>query len=523
MLRALDHARKKKADIVLFAEMSISGYPPEDLVLHDPFIKAAEESLKKIIKGSADLFVVAGLPRHNPEKGEKPLLNSAAVIHDKKLLGYYDKCLLPTYDVFDEMRYFEPGTGAKIWEFKGKRIGVTICEDIWGHAGEVDSTLYRRDPIVELKQLKPDLHLNLSASPYHFQKPDVRVRVCSKCAKTLECPSILCAQVGANDSLVFDGHSVYVDAKGELRQLAAGFEEEEMLVDLNVKAPSVTFKFDPHEDLYKALVLGVRDYFHKSDFKKGCIGLSGGVDSSLVACIAVDALGKENVLGILMPSRFSSPSSIKDSEILAKNLGIKILHIPIEGPFCENLELLEPFFENQPWDSTEENIQARVRGLILMAFSNKLGYIVLSTGNKSELALGYCTLYGDMCGGLSVIADVTKKQVYELCRWINQKKEIIPSSVLEKAPSAELRPNQKDIDTLPPYPIIDAVLEGYVEEHLSAEAIAKKYNIPIETVLDLIGRIHRAEYKRRQAAPGIRVSKKAFSVGRRYPIVERWA
>lgn len=522
MIQALDHARKERAEIVLFSELSISGYPPEDLVLHTPFINAAEESLKKIIAASEGLFVVAGLPRHNTSQGEKPLLNSAAVIYDKKLLGYYDKRLLPTYDVFDEARYFEPGTEAKIWEFKGKKIAVTICEDIWGHAGEVDYTKYQCDPIVELKQLKPDLHLNLSASPYHFQKPELRMRVCAKSAKTLGCPTILCAQVGANDALVFDGYSMVVDEKGELRQLAKGFEEDEMLVDLNVQTPFPSLRYEPIHDLYRALVLGVRDYFHKSGFAKGCVGLSGGVDSSLVVCIAAEALGKENVLGVLMPSRFTSPSSVEDAKALAKNLGIKVLDIPIEGPFCENLELLEPFFENRAWDATEENIQSRVRGTILMAISNKLGYIVLSTGNKSELALGFCTLYGDMCGGLSVIADVTKHQVYALCGWINREKEVIPRSVIEKEPTAELRPNQKDTDTLPPYPVVDAVLEGYVEEHLSAEAIAKKHNIPVDVVIDLIHRIHKAEYKRRQAAPGIRVSKKSFTVGRRYPIVERW-
>src|SRR5581483_8431474 len=282
------------------------------------------------------------------------------------------------------------------------------------------------------------------------------------------------------------------------------------------------FVYDPIKDLYQALVIGVRDYFHKSGFKKGCLGLSGGIDSALVASIAVDALGKENVLAIAMPSRFSSESSIVDAKCLAKNLAIELREIPIEKPFQCFLDLLEPVFEGRSPDITEENIQARIRGMILMAISNKLGYIVLSTGNKSELGMGFCTLYGDMCGGLSVISDVTKQQVYALCRWLNREKEVIPQAIIDKVPSAELRPDQKDTDTLPPYEIVDKVLQGYVEEYLSPEEISRKYAVPLEVAIDLVRRIHRAEYKRRQGAPGIRVSKKAFRVGRRYPIVQGW-
>jgi NAD+ synthase (glutamine-hydrolysing) len=522
IIQTLENARMHSVDIVLFPELTICGYPPEDLLLHASFIDAMEKCLERIIHASNRLTAFVGLVRRNLSAGEKPLLNSAAVIQDGKLLGFQDKWLLPTYDVFDERRYFEPGSTQKIWEVKGKRVGVVICEDIWQHAGYVDSTRYPRDPIVELVAEKPDLLLNLSASPYQFQKPDVRVKVCAKAAKTLHCPVILCCQVGGNDQLVFDGYSVYVDAEGHLRQLAAGFEEDEMIVDLDAAACPCPFEYDPIRDLYRALVMGVRDYFHKSGFKKGCLGLSGGIDSALVACIAVDALGKENVLAISMPSRYSSEGSVKDAKDLAHNLDIELKTIPIEGPFEDYLNLLEPFLMGKTPDATEENLQARIRGMILMAVSNKLGYVVLSTGNKSEMGLGYCTLYGDMCGGLSVISDVTKTQVYALAHWINRKREIIPLSTIKKAPSAELRPNQKDTDSLPDYAIVDKVLQAYVEDYLSPPEIAKKHDIPIELVIDLVRRIHRAEYKRRQAAPGIRVSKKAFRVGRRYPIVQGW-
>ncbi len=522
IIQALEHGRSKQADIVLFSELVLCGYPPEDLLLHDSFVDANQKYLEKIIQASSKLMAIVGVVRRNPAKREKLIFNSAAVIHDGKLLGFEDKQLLPTYDVFDERRYFEPGVSTKIWELKGKKIGVMICEDIWQHAGIVSDTLYAHDPVLDFKTLKPDVVLNLSSSPYQFEKPSMRVKVCAKCAKTLGCPVILCCQVGANDQLVFDGYSLYVNAKGELVQVAKGFEEDEMVVDLDQPAPACAFSYDPMNDLYQALVLGVRDYFRKQGFKKGCLGLSGGIDSALVACIAADALGKENVLAIAMPSRYSSKGSVTDSEILAHNLGIELLQISIEKPFQTFLDLLEPHFKGRPEDITEENMQARIRGLILMAVSNKQGYIVMSPGNKSEMALGYCTLYGDMAGGLGVISDVTKQQVYELSRWINRNKEIIPQSIIDKAPSAELKANQKDSDSLPEYEIVDAVLQGYVEDYLSPEEISKKHSIPIEIVLDLVRRIHRAEYKRRQAPPGIRVSKKAFRVGRQYPIVQRW-
>lgn len=522
IIETLSHAQKEKVDVVLFAEMAICAYPPEDLVLHGPFVIACEEALQKIVPHTKGLMVAVGLVRRNLAQGEKGLLNSAAIIQDGKIVGFHDKALLPTYDVFDERRYFEPGTEFKAWNWKGKKIGVLICEDIWQHAGYVGETRYACDPVLEMQDLKIDLLLNLSASPYQFQKPDVRVKVCQKAAKTLKRPVILCAQVGGNEQLVFDGYSVYVDGEGKLCKLAKGFEEDLMIVDLAAPQEPFHFEYDEVGDLYRALVLGTRDYFQKQNFSKAILGLSGGIDSALVACIAVDALGKENVYGLGMPSRFNSPGSLKDAEILAKNLGIQFDVISIDPLYDAYLQALKPLFGGKPFDVTEENIQARIRGTLLMALSNKHGYLVLSTGNKSELALGFCTLYGDMAGGLALIADVNKRQIYLLANWINKKREIIPHSTIVKPPSAELRAGQLDIDTLPDYSIVDAVLESYVEDLLSPEEIVKKHNIPEDIVLDLIHRIHLAEYKRRQSAPGIRVTKKAFKVGRRYPIVQKW-
>ncbi len=522
ILQTLERARMQAIDVVLFPELTITGYPPEDLLLHPSFIDAVDRNLERIIHASYGLSAIVGLPRRNLQGQGKPLFNSAAIIEDGKLIGYQDKWLLPTYDVFDERRYFEPGTNMQVWNFKGKKTGIIICEDIWQHAGFVSGTRYPRDPVLELAPFKPDLLLNLSASPYQFQKPDVRVSVCAKAAKTLKCPVILCCQVGANDQLIFDGYSIYVDKEGHLRQLGKGFTEDDMIIDLDAPACPCAFHYEPMQDLYHALVIGVRDYFHKSGFRQGCLGLSGGIDSALVACIAAEALGKENVTAINMPSRYSSKEAIADAEALAKTLEIDYQQISIEGPFEDYLKLLKPLFAGKGPDTTEENLQARIRGMILMAVSNKLGYVVLSTGNKSEMAMGYCTLYGDMAGGLSVISDVTKTQVYSLCRWINRDREIIPRGTLERAPSAELRTDQKDSDSLPDYAIVDTVLQAYVEDYLSPQEIAQKYKLSFELVIDLVRRIHRAEYKRRQAAPGIRVSKKAFRVGRRYPIVQGW-
>lgn len=522
ILQVLDRARRGGIYGVLFPELCLCGYPPEDLLLYPPFIEEMQGQLQRIQQETEGLVAVVGLARRSPS-GEKRLYNSAAVLSDGQLLGFYDKWLLPTYDVFDERRYFEPGTGLGVWMLaEGTRVGVTICEDIWEHAKEVPDSRYLSDPVQALAPRKLDLLLNLSASPYHFQKPGQRVKVACSAAKTLRCPTLVCCQVGANDELVFDGYSLFVDAQGDLCKVGKGFVEDELCVDLEERGPPVSMVTHPMQDLYRALVLGIRDYFGKQGFTKGCLGLSGGIDSALTACLAAEALGKENLLAIAMPSRYSSPSSLADAIALAHNLHIELWQLPIESLFQNYLDALEPRFFGLAADVTEENLQARIRGNLLMAISNKLGCIVLSTGNKSEMAMGYSTLYGDMCGGLSVLSDVSKTQVYALSRWINQAREIIPFSTIEKPPSAELRENQKDSDSLPDYAVVDAVLQDYVEDVLSLEEIAHKEQLPEQLVRELIQRIHRAEYKRRQAPPGIRVTKKSFRAGRRFPVVQKW-
>lgn len=498
-------------DLVVFPELCLCGYPPEDFLLVPSFIEACEEALQEVIRASAGRTLIIGTPRR--ALGEKPLFNSAAVISDGKLLGYQDKALLPTYDVFDEKRYFEPGKEFTPFILNGKRVGVTICEDIWQHSKEVKETRYSLDPIEQFQGL--DLLVNISASPFSRHKFDKRLRACQRASKTLKCPVVLCNQVGGNDSLIFDGYSLFVE--GNQFSCAKGFEE-----DLFITGEGSSKKGERVEDLWRALVLGVRDYFHKLNFSKACLGLSGGIDSSVVACLATEALGPKNVLGVMMPSRFSSQEGIRDARILAQNLGIAVKEIGIEEPLSCFLNLFEESFRGRPWDTTEENIQARIRGLMLMALSNKLGYVVLGTGNKSELAMGYSTLYGDMVGGLGVLNDVIKQDVYALARFINGKGEVIPQSVLEKAPSAELKENQKDSDSLPDYAIVDTVLRSYVEEHLPPDEIAKRSGIELSLVKDLVHRIHLNEYKRRQAAPGLRVTEKAFSKGYHFPIVQKF-
>lgn len=522
ILKGIAYAKMQDADIVLFPELVLTGYPPEDLLLLPHFISGLDYPLKVIQKASKDIVVIVGTPRQTNGHTEKHLYNSAAIFSDGQLIGYQDKSLLPTYDVFSERRYFEPASKVQSWDLCGKRIGITICEDIWQHSGFITPTSYFRDPVIELSNSKPDVMLNISASPYSISKSSNRLTACAKAATTLGCPVLLCNQVGGNDGLIFDGKSLYVDSTGNLIKEAKGFEEDFLLVDLSEQLPPCKIQENPLESLYQALVLGVRDYFHKSGFTKACLGLSGGIDSALVACIASEALGRSNVLGIGMPSRYSSEGSVDDAHKLARTLGIQFRIIPIESPFQSYLDTLTPHFEGKPPDATEENLQARIRAMILMAISNKLGYIVLSTGNKSELAMGYSTLYGDMVGGLGVLSDVSKRQVYALSRWINRDSEIIPLSTIQKPPSAELRKNQRDSDSLPDYEIIDNVLHAYVEQHNSPEEIARKYHYPLDQVKDLIKRIHCNEYKRRQSPPGLRVTEKAFSVGRRFPIVQKW-
>lgn len=514
LLQAIAFAKDNKCALMITPELALTGYPPEDFLLLPSFIKKTEEALIPLIQNSKGLGIVIGTIRTNPGQG-KPLLNSAAIIYDGKLLGFQDKTLLPTYDVFDEMRYFEPALANQPWQIGPYKVGITICEDIW------QLPHYIHNPIDALGKHSLDIHLNLSASPFHVGKLMTRIEVGVQAAKNVNCPFILCNQVGGNDSLIFDGHSFMINEK-RLTHLAKGFSEDLCIMD-TASHLEINLIENPLEELHQALLLGLRDYFSKSGFTKACLGLSGGIDSALVACLAVEALGKENVLGVAMPSRYSSKESLTDAEELAKRLQIPLKTIPIEKPFESYLDLLTPHFNNKGYDSTEENLQARIRCIILMALSNKHGYIVLSTGNKSELALGYSTLYGDMSGGLAVISDLTKEQVYLLSHYINKTKNWIPESTLTKPPSAELRPNQKDSDTLPEYPIVDRVLRAYIEMGQSPEEIIQTYQLDPAIVHDLIRKIHANEYKRRQSPIGLRVTEKAFSVGRRFPIVQGWA
>lgn len=520
ILSGIAHAKNNAAELVIFPELALTGYPPDDFLLLPHFIKAIDQYLNQIIAASKDVAVIVGCPRINLDNHF--LYNSAAVICNQKLIGYQDKTLLPTYDVFDEQRYFKSAESNTVWEIAGKKIAITICEDIWQHGSTPHSFLYTRDPILNLTMQHPDLLINLSASPFSQFKLLKRIQVCAKASKTLKCPTVFCNQVGGNDSLLFDGYSLYMGADGHLKDIAKGFQEDYFLIDTSKSIKQHNLQIDVNQMLFDSLVMGVRDYFKKGGFTQACIGLSGGIDSALVACIAAEALGKENVLGVNMPSRYSSDGSKGDAEQLAKTLDISYKTIPIEAPFQSFLDLLTPHFENRPQDTAEENIQARIRGIILMALSNKLKYLILSTGNKSESALGYTTLYGDTCGGLAVISDLSKRQVYALSHWINRDKEIIPWSTINKPPSAELRPNQKDSDSLPDYNLIDNVLESYVERHLSAEEISSTFHYPLDIVNKLIKMIHQNEYKRRQSPPGLRISEKAFSTGRRFPIIQRW-
>jgi len=521
ILKYIEKGKNLHADIVLFPELALTGYSPQDLLLLPHFVEAVSKKLETIIASTDNIIAVVGLPRSNPRRLGKNLYNSAAVIQNGRLLGYVDKILLPAYDVFDEKRYFESGETVSFWNIADKKVSIIICEDLWQHSGLVSTTIYRRDPILELQEIHPDLVLNLSASPYSHKKFPDRLKACLKASKTLNCPVILCNQIGANDSLIFDGYSIYTTPEG-LISCGKGFEEDAFLIDTGSNQDILNLKRDELADLYQALVLGVRDYFVKQGFKKACLGLSGGIDSALVACLAKDALGASNVLALVMPSRFSSMESERDAVILSKHLGIHHKILSIEAPFECLLTTLRSEFEGKPVDKTEENLQARIRAILLMAFSNKFGYIVLSTGNKSELAMGYTTLYGDMCGGLSVINDLTKSQVFELAEWINREKEVIPWHTVNRPPSAELRDNQKDSDSLPDYALLDKILLAYLEDHDSPQKIADELNLPVEEIIQLVLRIHQNEYKRRQAPPGLRVSEKAFTVGRHYPIVQRW-
>lgn len=521
IISAVKLAEEKKADLIVFSELCVCGYPSRDFLEFDDYIKQCEKAINDIAAHTQNIGVFVGAPRRNPVKEGKDLFNSAFFIYEGRVQHISDKSLLPNYDIFDEYRYFEPGRNFEPVIFKGKKIALTICEDIWNVGNE--NPLYAVCPLDEISKRKPDLIVNLSASPFSNAQLKDRMHVIKSNVLKYGVPMIYVNQVGAQTELIFDGSSVVMSADGELVEQLPHFKEEIRFVEwdgLNWTGESKTKTSDnerPISLVHDALVLGINDYFKKLGFKKAILGLSGGIDSALVLCLAAEALGKENVMSLLLPSGFSSGHSVDDSVQLCKNLGTPYETIPIENNFQAFLQTLKPHFKDLPFNTAEENIQARVRGVLLMAFSNKFGYILLNTTNKSEAAVGYGTLYGDMCGGLGVLGDVYKTQVYELARYINRNGEVIPENIITKAPSAELRPNQKDSDSLPEYDILDKILYQYIELRQGPkELMAMGFEQAlVEKVLKMV---NGNEWKRFQAPPILRVTPKAFGMGRRMPI-----
>jgi len=516
ILSYISKAKKEDCELIIFPELSILGYPPRDLLLRNDLLKKVDEIIKeKILPESKDIGILLGAPLCKDGR----IYNSALLFYHEKIFGYQHKTLLPSYDVFDETRYFKPANYRHPIIFKGVNLGITVCEDIWNDKDYWNRKIYEIDPLEELISQGAEIIINISASPYYYGKIKLRLDMLSYIAQKYKRPIVYVNQVGGNDELIFDGSSLVITEDGKIAWRGKSFEEDFGIVDFENLSfvKDINFIKEDIEFIYKALVLGIKDYFSKLGFKKAVVGLSGGIDSSVTAVLAVSALGPENVLGVSMPSRYSSEGSIKDAEKLAKNLGIDFRIIPIEMIFKSYLETFNPN-GNPIMDLAEENLQARIRGNILMFISNREGYLVLTTGNKSELAVGYCTLYGDMAGGLAVIGDIPKMMVYELAKFINREREIIPQSVLTKVPSAELRPNQKDEDSLPPYSILDQILKAYIEDNLSIEEIVEK-GFERSLVEEVIKKIDSAEYKRRQAPPVLKVTTKAFGMGRRMPIV----
>lgn len=513
------------AELVVFPELAVCGYPPRDLLFKRRFVPDVAASLAEIAAAVADVPALVGTVEANTTGHGRPFYNSAAFCHRGRIADVTRKCLLPTYDVFDEDRYFEPAATPGVIEHAGLRIGVTICEDIWTHPMISTRRLYSgRMPLDQLAAERCDLMVNLSASPWHASKENVRQTLVADAARTLRCPVAYVNAIGGNDELIFDGRSLACDAEGRLLSGLAAFREDVRVVEVGPGGRPVaaaTFEQREQADIYDALVLGVRDYAHKSGFKRALVALSGGIDSAVVAVIATEALGRENVTGVSLPSAISSQHSRDDARALAANLGIRFETLHISGAVAECEKALFPVFKTSPRDVTEENIQARVRGVLMMALSNKFGALLLTTGNKSEMAVGYATLYGDMAGGLAVISDVFKTQVYALSRWINREKEVIPNNTIQKPPSAELRPGQVDQDSLPPYDILDSILKGYVEEGLSRRDLIEQGFDPA-VVNDVARKVDLNEYKRKQAAPGLKITPLAFGVGRRIPIVQKY-
>lgn len=510
------------ADLVVLPELAIAGYPPRDLLLKEGFIARNREVLDWLAASTGETGMVVGYVGEPPHRPAREAANSVALLHRGRVIATRHKSLLPTYDVFDEDRYFEPATENSPVAFKQRRLGLTICEDVWNAEDFWRDRRYRSDPVTALVAAGAEILLNVSASPWHLGKNRIRHAMLSSLARRSGCPVVYCNLVGGNDELIFDGTSLVFNGSGEVVAQGAAFDEDFVFVDLAEADPVRVVDLSDEEKIYRALVLGLRDYLTKCGFSTALIGLSGGIDSALVAALAAAALGPENVRGVSLPSQYSSTGSVTDAERLAANLGIRFDVVPIKPSFDAVLETLKPLFNNVAEDVTEENIQARLRGVMLMALSNKFGGLLLTTGNKSELAVGYCTLYGDMCGGLSVINDVPKTMVYRLARWINRDREIIPEATITKPPSAELRPDQTDQDTLPPYELLDSIIDRYVVEGQSVKTITAA-GFDGDTVRRIVRLIGLAEYKRRQAAPGLKVTSKAFGVGRRIPIAQRWA
>jgi NAD+ synthase (glutamine-hydrolysing) len=524
IVAASRRAAEQGARLTVFSELAICGYPPADFLEKPSFLARCRTAVDELAAATAELStaVVTGVALPAGAPTGKPAINAAVLLDGGRLLLEQHKRLLPFYDVFDEQRYFSPAKQQQVIELDGIRLAITICEDAWNDKNFWPRRLYSVDPIEELMRQNPALHINLSSSPFWHGKRAIRREMLAAIARRDGVPVLMCNQVGGNDSLIFDGSSLALNASGELIAQAASFAEDLVLFD-PFNAPALCAQGPPPEDddteaAYHALVLGTRDYVRKCGFNKVLIALSGGIDSALVAAIAKDALGAENVFAIGMPSPYSSSGSIDDSRKLAANLGIRFEVIGISGLFGEYTRALEPSFAGLKPDTTEENIQSRIRGTLMMALSNKFSSLVLTTGNKSEMAVGYCTLYGDMVGALAVIGDLVKTRVYAICHWLNRDDEVIPRAILEKPPSAELRPDQRDTDSLPPYEVLDPILEAYVERYEPPERIAEEHDFPLDLVKQVVRLVERSEYKRQQAAPVLKVTSKSFGMGRRFPI-----
>jgi len=516
-------AAEQGARLTVFSELAICGYPPADFLEKPSFLARCRSAIDELARATRELptAVLAGVALPAGGKDGKPAFNAAVLLDGGQLLLEQHKRLLPFYDVFDEQRYFSPSAPQKVVELDGIRLAITICEDAWNDKNFWPRRLYTVDPMEELMRQHPALHINISSSPFWHSKRAIRRQMLAAIARRDAIPVLMSNQVGGNDSLIFDGSSLALNGRGELIAQAASFEEDLVVVDPFGAPPVPLPEDDDTEAAYRALVLGTRDYVRKCGFRKALVGLSGGIDSALVAAIATEALGAENVIGVGMPSPYSSSGSISDSRQLAANLGIRFETLSISPLFAEFTRTLEPLFAGMEPDITEENIQPRIRATLLMALSNKFGALVLTTGNKSEMAVGYCTLYGDMVGALAVIGDLVKTRVYAVCNWLNRNQEKIPAAILQKPPSAELRPGQMDTDSLPPYDVLDPIVEAYVERYETPECIASEHGFSLELVQQVVHLVERSEYKRQQAAPVLKVTTKSFGMGRRFPIAVR--